>query len=707
MQGCAGPPHEGRATKQGLTCNVPGAALERVFPGVSFFKPTSLVQDRNDPTRFYVTEKGGAIKTVTTRAGDTPSVIADLSDRVNSVGPEPGVNGIAFHPSFPATNEVYVTYDAHHPGAQPPAVDYEWTLSRFRTIPGGAAGFVIDPTSEEKLIQIDKFDSEHNGGQLEWKNENGAQLLYVTVGDGSPANEQITGHPEIKPAQSTSTLLGKMLRIDPAKRQDGKGYGYPDDNPFAVKGTRPGQGLPEIYAWGLRNPWRFSFDAKRPDDLWLGDVGQDAWEEIDLIKKGRNYGWLPKEGAHCSDAAAEQRRAAGDATACAVPDEELPVAEYPHNGQSAAVIGGYVYHGKLAPDLEGTYIFGDYVQGTLFGIFPVNGMSAMRPIAHTGKAISSFAQDADGEVYVFDHSTGQVFRVVAGPCADTNGDTAAPYAFLMRTGVGDQAGANAYYAGFQEPGVVPGTYTLGQWAGDTIGIDPAERDPKKLSQALATVNRGVYRNKSDLGFIREMTCSKPETFAAAGAAFQRGSSGPRAGCMVRNWRSVADYADFMEGRTDGTATLGTVAMSVNNGFTHFYVFNAKGLLATQATLDSEGPKFAPQLCTTCHSGQYRGQGGSVNVGSIFREFEPDALDPGAKLVLDDPSGSTRVVASDATTAQAEWFLLNQSARAANVALLGDGKIPVAASGQTFDDTSATPGGFGAFRAANVAYIAEM
>ena len=115
-------------------------------------------------------------------------------------------------------------------------------------------------------------------------------------------------------------------------------------------------GRPEIYAWGLRNPWRFSFDRKNPGDLWLGDVGQDAFEEVDKIVSGKNYGWLPKEATHCSNADAERRRLAGDPNACPVADEVLPVAEYPHNGGSAAVIGGYVYHGASAPDLEGTAV---------------------------------------------------------------------------------------------------------------------------------------------------------------------------------------------------------------------------------------------------------------------------------------------------------------------------------------------------------------
>ena len=710
VDGCRAGALEGESQEQAFgECAIPGAALSRVFAGVSFRKPTSMVQDPSDPTRFYVTEKEGLIKTITTATGAAPVVFADLSAKIAFNGAEPGINGIAFHPSFPTTNEVYVAYDGHNPQAKPPLVDFEWTLSRFKTKAGPGGVAVLDTASEEILIRIDKYDSEHNGGSLVFKNEGGKNLLYVSVGDGSPANEQIQNHPEIKPAQDTRALLGKMLRLDVAARQDGHLYGYPSDNPFGTAGTKPGQGRPEIYAWGLRNPWRFSFDSKKPDDLWLGDVGQDAYEEVDLVKKGGNYGWLPKEATHCSNADAERRRLGGDPNACPVPDEVLPVVEYPHNGQSAAVIGGFVYHGKSAPALEGTYVFGDYVSGNVFGLVTSNGKPKIQTIGKTGKAISSFAQDKDGEVYVLDHAAGQVFKIVTGPCADGGGQSAPPYKWLVREGVGDQVGAVAYYAGFQNPAVVVGTYTLQQFGTDNLGVNPNERDPSKLAAAGQTTNRGTYRNRLDLGFVREMVCSKPAAFTAAGQAFKAGTAdaAPPAGCFVRNWRSLTDYQDFVEGRTDGTATLGTVAMSVENGFTHFYVFNAQGLLATQATLDSEGPKFMPQLCTPCHSGQYRGKGGAVNIGSIFREFEPDSLDVGGHLVFNDPSGQTKFVPSDAATAQAEWFALNQSARAANDALIADANVPPAKTGQKWDDTNATPGGFGVNTAAIDDYMASM
>jgi glucose/arabinose dehydrogenase len=677
-------------------CAVPGAALSRIFPGVSFRKPTAMTQDPSDPTRFYVVEKEGAIKTITTAPGAQPTIFGDLSDRVAANGVEPGINGIAFHPNFPATNEVYIAFDAHNPNAKPPAVDFEWVLARYKTIPT-TNGPVLDTSSEDRMIQIDKYDSEHNGGNLLFKNENGKNLLYVSIGDGSPANEQIQNHPEIKPSQDTRTLLGKMLRLDVAARQDGHNYGYPDDNPFAVKGTKAGQGRAEIYAWGLRNPWRFSFDRANPDTLWLGDVGQDAWEEIDQIKKGKNYGWLPREGKHCSNGNP-------DLSTCQVADEDLPVAEYSHNGASAAVIGGYVYHGKSAPDLQGTYIFGDYVSGNISGLF--NGQ--IKVIGQSGKAISSFFEDKDGEVYVLDHSAGQIFKVIAGPCADGNGNQGAPYKFLMRAGVGDADGSAFYYQAFQETNVVPGTYTLHDWGIDNVGFDPDEKDPAKVAAQNAKVNRGTYRNKADLGFVREMVCSKPEAWQALGAALKaQAQNQPSAGCFVRNWATVQDWQDYMEGRTDGTKALGTVAMNANNGFTHFYVFNGKGQLATQAVLDDEGPKFAPQLCAPCHAGSFRGKGSSINMGSIFREFEPDALDPGARLVTDDPSGQLKVVPNDAATAQAEWFALNQSALAANNALLGDGSVPVPRVGQKFDDTSATPSGFDSFRQTEIAYINSM
>jgi glucose/arabinose dehydrogenase len=328
---------------------------------------------RAGDTALYVAQKTG--KVVAIRAGRTVDKVpvVDLSDDV-SLGSEQGLLGLAFAPDGDA---LYVNYtdtngDTHVTGF---AMD----------------GDRVDPSTRRDILVVDQPYSNHNGGNLVFGPDG---FLYVGLGDGGSG-----GDPHGN-GQSLSTPLGKMLRIDPHLSGE-VAYRIPSDNPFV---GRP-DARPAIWAYGLRNPWRYSFD-RLTGDLWIGDVGQSAWEEIDRqpsgSRGGENYGWNLAEGSHPF---------AGDAPA----DARLPVYEYSHDGGGCTVIGGYVYRGEAIPDLSGAYLFGDLCIGQIEAIRVrdgrVVGHRALGPVVPN---LSSFGEDADGELYALSLSGG-VYRLAPGP----------------------------------------------------------------------------------------------------------------------------------------------------------------------------------------------------------------------------------------------------------------------------------------------------
>src|SRR6185312_5327114 len=198
----------------------------------------------------------------------------------------------------------------------------------------------VDPATERDILTINQPYTNHKGGQLEFGPDG---YLYIGMGDGG------NQHDPHKNGQNPQMLLGKILRIDVSPRQ---GYGIPKDNPFASRATS--NWAPEVYAIGLRNPWRFSFDAPT-GLLYVGDVGQDTWEEVDIVTKGGNYGWNVREGQHDHEPITRMPRTID------------PIFEYNHNRTAASVTGGYVYHGKKIPGLANWYVFGEYSQGRIYG----------------------------------------------------------------------------------------------------------------------------------------------------------------------------------------------------------------------------------------------------------------------------------------------------------------------------------------------------
>ena len=353
----------------------PAIALEPAFAGLVVQQPLLLLPDPGPPERWFLLERSGRVLRFADLAAPVPAVVLDITSQVDTTG-EGGLLGMAFHPRFSANGQVFLSYTTAP--ANPGAV-LESRLSRFVSSDGGLS---FDPATEEILLRLDQPFSNHNGGHLVFGPDG---LLYFGLGDGGSAGDPL-GH-----AQNTDSLFGALLRLDV---DGGFPYAVPADNPFAGGGGRG-----ELFAWGLRNPWRWSFD-RLSGDLWLGDVGQNAFEEIDLIVAGGNYGWNIREGAHCfSD------------PDCATAGLIDPEAEYAHP-EGRSVTGGFVYRGAAIADLNGYYLYGDFISGRIWALNPATG--AVTVLLDTGRQIVSFAEDPAGEILVLDFSAGTLFRVVAG-----------------------------------------------------------------------------------------------------------------------------------------------------------------------------------------------------------------------------------------------------------------------------------------------------
>jgi len=349
---------------------VPAIAARLVASGLR--SPLDLQSVREDRERLYVVEQGGRIRVV--RNGQLQATpFLDVSDRV-STGGERGLLGLAFHPRFAQNRRFFVNYTD-------PAGDTR--LAEFTASSADAAS----AASERVLLRVAQPFPNHNGGGLAFGSDG---YLYAGLGDGGSAGDPLGN------GQRLDTHLGKMLRIDV---DAGAPYAVPADNPFRGRGGA----LPEIWAFGLRNPYRFSFD-RVTGELYVGDVGQGAVEEIDVAAPragGQNYGWNVTEGSAC------YRPPSG----CDKAGITGPVFEYDHS-QGCSVTGGVVYRGCRMPDLGGTYFFGDFCRGSVRSFRYAAGQATdVREWSLSGvSAVSSFGTDADGEVYVVDYD-GEVYRL--------------------------------------------------------------------------------------------------------------------------------------------------------------------------------------------------------------------------------------------------------------------------------------------------------
>jgi glucose/arabinose dehydrogenase len=322
---------------------------------------------RPDDQALYIAEKGGRVVAIRDGAVD-PTPVLDVSSEV-SLGGEQGLLGLAFAPDgrFLYVNLTDVNGDTR-------ILEYAMADGR------------ADISTRREVLFVDQPYSNHNGGNLVFGPDG---YLYLGLGDGGSGGDPLGN------AQSLQTLLGKMLRIDPHPSGDAP-YGIPTDNPFV---DTP-DARPEIWAYGLRNPWRYSFD-RATGDLWIGDVGQSAWEEVDRLPAsstgGENYGWNVREGSH--------PYADGS-----VPGAVDPVYDYPHSSGGCVVTGGYVYRGEAIPDLVGAYVFADFCLGKLEVLRADGGAFVAADLGPTVEAVSSFGEDAAGELYVLSLAGG-VYRL--------------------------------------------------------------------------------------------------------------------------------------------------------------------------------------------------------------------------------------------------------------------------------------------------------
>ena len=344
--------------------------LQRLVSGLD--SPVFLTHAGDGGGLLYVVEQPGRIKTFD-RSGNSRGTFLDIAGRVD-YGGERGLLGLAFHPGFESNGRFFVHYSR----------EGENVVSEFRR----ASGTKADSDSEKILLRMDDPFSNHNGGWLEFGRDG---FLYIATGDGG------SGGDPLRNGQSLRTLLGKILRID---IDEGSPYGIPPDNPFVNRsGARK-----EIWAYGLRNPWRNSFD-RTTGDLWIGDVGQSGLEEIDVRasgKGGANFGWNVMEGSRCFNS-----------SSCDRSDLVLPISEYPTQ-DGCAVTGGYVYRGSAFPKLVGAYFYADYCNGRIFALDAAKGLqreTGERRLLDTELSISSFGEDETGDLYVIGHG-GTVHRLL-------------------------------------------------------------------------------------------------------------------------------------------------------------------------------------------------------------------------------------------------------------------------------------------------------
>jgi uncharacterized repeat protein (TIGR03806 family) len=397
----------------------PTVQLERAYPNLTLPVPTAMTMRPGDDSRWYVVDRAGRIWWFEASNENTAqlNLALDIRSAVDTAG-EGGLLDMAFHPDFVNNGYVYLSYTG--PGSP--------LISRFVRFTSNNGGDSFDATSAFTVLNVNQPYTNHNGGKIGFGPDGN---LYIGLGDGGSG-----GDPQ-NHAQNTNDLLGAMLRIDVDSASP---YGIPTDNPFASGG-----GLAEIYAWGLRNPWRWSFD-QLTGALWLGDVGQGSWEEVDIIVNGGNYGWRCYEGTH-----------AYNTTGCGpTSDYIMPVAEYGRS-EGYSITGGYVYHGSAIPALRGNYVFTDYGSGTIWGLFATGTGSYRREVlvSAAGTGFAAMAQGNDGEVYFLNIGSGQIFRLVDASPPVSSG----PPTLLSDTGCVDPSDPSQ-----PAPGLIPYALNLSFWS---------------------------------------------------------------------------------------------------------------------------------------------------------------------------------------------------------------------------------------------------
>lgn len=353
------------------------------FPNLQFVLPVVIANAGDE--RLFIVEQTGLIWSISGRGElATRTLFLNINGRVQDGG-ERGLLGLAFHPRYEQNGYFYVNYTHLRDGA---------SFSRVSRFQDTAVANSVDPASEVILLEVRQPYSNHNGGDLHFDPQG---MLVIALGDGGSG-----GDPQNR-AQDPQTLLGKLLRIDVDRAEGGKNYAIPADNPFI--GQAP---LDEIWMLGLRNPWRFSFD-RQTGDLYIGDVGQNKWEEINFLEAaesgGQNFEWRRKEGF--DDFNLEEPAGPGELT------EPVYVYKHKDDAQCYSVVGGYVYRGPQSPLYNGMYIFADYCSGKISGLFrDRRGKWQHRSLARGEVTMTTFGEDSPGELYFSVHGSGKIFRLV-------------------------------------------------------------------------------------------------------------------------------------------------------------------------------------------------------------------------------------------------------------------------------------------------------
>lgn len=359
---------------------LPAIALVDEFPNVTLTRPVRVEFPKHDKGHVWVVLQAGKIVRFPNKRSATGDDVKTILDLTNVVPKrrhnEEGLLDMALHPKFQENGFVFAVYTRHDPRRNVLA-GFMWDSDKQ----------IIKRDSESVILEIKQPAGNHNGGCIRFGPDG---FLYYGLGDGGRQRDP-QGH-----GQNLATFLGTILRIDIDKPTDDRKYSIPDDNPFIDHKTAK----PEIWAYGLRNPWRFAFDSKT-DDCICADVGQNAWEEVDVITKGGNYGWNAREGKH--------RHSTGTTK-----DMIDPIAEYDHK-HGLSITGGTVYRGSKYPTLRGVYVYCDYISGRFWGLkYDAKTKKVQGPelMLHTTRRnISSFNTDASGELFAVDHAQGRILRV--------------------------------------------------------------------------------------------------------------------------------------------------------------------------------------------------------------------------------------------------------------------------------------------------------
>jgi glucose/arabinose dehydrogenase len=338
-------------------------------------QPVDIESAGDASGRLFVIERAGRIRII--QEGElVEEPFLDIQSKILSFGSEQGLLGVAFDPEYAQNGRFYVNYTDERG---------DTVIARYQAASAEEPN-LADPASEEILLQVAQPFLNHNGGSMVFGRDG---YLYMGLGDGGSGGDPFNN------GQSVNTLLGKILRVDVS---EGDPYTVPADNPFASGG-----GTPEIWQYGLRNPWRIAFD-RQSGNLYIADVGQNEWEEINFVPAGTgaglNFGWNVMEGNHLFGGGPTH-------------DLVLPIAEYSHREGGCSVTGGEVYRGQAMPEWNGVYLYGDYCSGMIWGLLPAAEGWRNELLFHEGFRITSFGLDEAGEVYLATYSDGGIYQLAA------------------------------------------------------------------------------------------------------------------------------------------------------------------------------------------------------------------------------------------------------------------------------------------------------